>query len=57
MSAVSKKPANLAQALTGDANARVLVFHIDDVGMCHGANAAFLELMRAGQVTCGSIMD
>ena len=47
---------NLAQALTGDASARVLVLHIDDVGMCHGANAAFLELARSGNVTCGSIM-
>jgi len=47
---------SLAQALTGDANARVLVLHIDDVGMCHGANAAFLELSRSAGVTCGSIM-
>jgi chitin disaccharide deacetylase len=47
---------SLAQAITGDANARALVLHIDDVGMCHGANVAFLELARAGAVTCGSIM-
>jgi chitin disaccharide deacetylase len=47
---------SLAQAITGDANARVLVLHIDDVGMCHGANVAFLELARAGRVTCGSAM-
>jgi hypothetical protein len=47
---------SLARALTGDANARVLVLHIDDVGMNHGANSAFLELMRAGHVTCGSVM-
>jgi predicted glycoside hydrolase/deacetylase ChbG (UPF0249 family) len=47
---------SLALALTGDANARVLVLHVDDVGMCHGANAAFLDLMRSGNVTCGSIM-
>jgi hypothetical protein len=46
----------LAQAITGDANARVLVLHIDDVGMCHGANVAFLELARSGGVTCGSVM-
>ena len=48
--------ASLAHALTGDANARVLALHIDDVGMCHGANVAFLELSRAGGVTCGSVM-
>jgi chitin disaccharide deacetylase len=47
---------SLAQAITGDANARVLVLHIDDVGMCHGANVAFLELARGGGVTCGSVM-
>lgn len=47
---------SLTQAITGDANARVLVLHIDDVGMCHGANVAFLELARAGGVTCGSVM-
>jgi hypothetical protein len=46
----------LAQALAGDANGRVLVLHVDDVGMCHGANLAFLELSRAGAVTCGSVM-
>ena len=47
---------SIAQAITGDANARALVLHIDDVGMCHGANVAFLELARSRSVTCGSIM-
>ena len=47
---------SIAQALAGDANARALVLHIDDVGMCHGANVAFLELARSHSVTCGSIM-
>ena len=47
---------SIAQAITGDANARALVLHIDDVGMCHGANVAFLELARSHGVTCGSIM-
>lgn len=46
----------LSQALAGDADARALVLHVDDVGMCHGANVAFVELARAGGVTCGSIM-
>lgn len=47
---------SLAQALAGDASARLLAVHVDDVGMCHGANTAFLELFRAGAVTCGSVM-
>ena len=32
------------------------ILHADDVGMCHGANVAFLELARAGRLNCGSIM-
>ena len=53
-----KAPAHspLALALTGDATARVMAIHVDDVGMCHGANRAFIELSRAGGVTCGSVM-
>jgi hypothetical protein len=46
----------LARAITGNPDARVLVVHVDDVGMCHGANVAFLELARSGGVTCGSVM-
>ena len=45
-----------AQAVTGDEQGRAVVFHVDDVGMCHGANTAFLELSRSGGVTCGSVM-
>lgn len=33
-----------------------MVLHVDDVGMCHGANQAFLELFAAGTVTSGSVM-
>ena len=33
-----------------------VVVHIDDVGMCHGANRAYLELSAAGFVTSGSVM-
>lgn len=33
-----------------------LVIHADDVGMCHGANRAFLELSEFGTITAGSIM-
>ncbi len=33
-----------------------LVIHADDVGMCHGANCAFVELSHAGTITSGSVM-
>jgi YdjC-like protein len=35
---------------------RVVIFHADDVGMCHGANVAFEELSRRGAINCGSVM-
>jgi len=35
---------------------RILIPHLDDVGMCHGANRAMLELSKAGVLTCGSVM-
>lgn len=35
---------------------RTVMIHIDDVGMCHGANRAFLELSASGFATCGSVM-
>ncbi len=47
---------SISEAITGNAGARTLVVHVDDVGMCHGANVAFVELARSGAVTCGSIM-
>ena len=33
-----------------------LVIHADDVGMCHGANQAFVELSHFGTITSGSVM-
>lgn len=33
-----------------------VLLHADDVGMCHGANVAFLELSRSGALNCGSAM-
>jgi predicted glycoside hydrolase/deacetylase ChbG (UPF0249 family) len=33
-----------------------VVLHQDDVGMCHGANTAFVELFRRGTITSGSVM-
>jgi predicted glycoside hydrolase/deacetylase ChbG (UPF0249 family) len=37
-------------------DARVVVAHQDDVGMCHGANVAFKALAGKGFITCGSVM-
>jgi len=36
--------------------AESIVLHQDDVGMCHGANVAFLELSKLGSITSGSVM-
>lgn len=36
--------------------ARTAILHADDVGMCHGANTAFLDLARARAIDCGSVM-
>jgi predicted glycoside hydrolase/deacetylase ChbG (UPF0249 family) len=33
-----------------------VMLHIDDVGLCHGANLAFRELSRLGRCDCGSVM-
>ena len=30
--------------------------HVDDLGASHGANSAYLDLVRRGRVTCGSVM-
>lgn len=35
---------------------RRIVLHEDDVGMCHGANTAFLELVRLGACSSGAVM-
>jgi chitin disaccharide deacetylase len=35
---------------------RILISHADDVGMCHGANVAFMEGFGQGFVTTGSVM-
>jgi predicted glycoside hydrolase/deacetylase ChbG (UPF0249 family) len=33
-----------------------MVIHADDVGMCHGANRAFVELSHHGTIGAGSVM-
>jgi YdjC-like protein len=35
---------------------RLLIPHVDDVAVCHGANRAFVELAGLGFVTTGSVM-
>jgi hypothetical protein len=47
---------DLAVALGYSPQARVLIPHIDDVGVCHGANRAFAELAGQGFVTTASVM-
>jgi predicted glycoside hydrolase/deacetylase ChbG (UPF0249 family) len=42
--------------LGADPQRRAAILHADDVGMCHGANTAFLKLSRRGGLTCGSVM-
>ena len=43
-------------AATPVAESRKVVVHQDDIGMCHGANQAFLELTPRGIVRSGSVM-
>jgi chitin disaccharide deacetylase len=47
---------NILAPLGFSSHARVAIFHADDVGMCHGANAAFDELSRLGSITSGAVM-
>jgi chitin disaccharide deacetylase len=47
---------SLAAQLGYAADARLVIFHLDDVGMCHGSNRAMVELSAAGIVKSGSIM-
>jgi len=37
-------------------DARVVIVHADDVGMCHAANVAFWETQAVGIVTSGAVM-
>ncbi len=47
---------NLAQRLGYGPQERVVIWHADDLGMCHGANAAFIEQAPFGLTTCGAVM-
>ena len=46
----------LALRLGLPADAKVVIAHADDIGMCHGANVAFRDLCDRGFITCGSVM-
>jgi chitin disaccharide deacetylase len=35
---------------------RAIILHVDDLGMCHAGNQAFLHLATRGMATCGSVM-
>ncbi len=45
---------SLVAALGRTPGERLIVLHQGDVGLCHSANAAFVELFRRGGITCGS---
>ena len=45
-----------AERLGYAADARIVVVHADDIGMCHAANTGSFEALAAGPVTCGSLM-
>ncbi|MFO1066935.1 MAG: polysaccharide deacetylase family protein [Geminicoccaceae bacterium] len=47
---------SLAAKLGLPEDAKIVVGHQDDIGMCHGANMAFLDLVGKGVVTCSSVM-
>ncbi len=49
-------PNPLISKLGYDPDARLVIFHADDLGMCRGSNHAFLDLSAAGIVKSGSIM-
>ncbi|MEZ4732505.1 MAG: polysaccharide deacetylase family protein [Caldilineaceae bacterium] len=46
----------LVEQLGYEPDSRLVIFHADDVGMCHGSNQAYLELSDAGIVQTGSVM-
>ena len=47
---------SLAERLDLAPDARIVIPHQDDVGMCHGANTAFAAVAGQGFITAGSAM-
>jgi predicted glycoside hydrolase/deacetylase ChbG (UPF0249 family) len=49
-------PRKLSVKLGYPADARLLIIHIDDFGVCHSANAATIQALETGVATCASVM-
>ncbi len=49
-------PASAAPPIGTLHGLKSVIAHADDIGMCHGANAAFRALAGKGFITCGSVM-
>lgn len=47
---------SLAEVLGFTSDARVVIPHVDDVGMSHGHNLGFFEVLEAGVATSGSVL-
>lgn len=47
---------NTSERLGCASDARLLILHVDDLGLCHSINAAFIAAIGAGLVNSGSIM-
>lgn len=49
----------MAEGTAGQADStaqKVVIAHVDDIGMCHGANTAFAAVAGKGFITSGSVM-
>ncbi|MEW6235141.1 MAG: polysaccharide deacetylase family protein [Candidatus Omnitrophota bacterium] len=56
MSITNVQAQTVAERLGFPADAKLLIVHADDIGMCHAANAAFIESQETKIITCGSVM-
>ncbi len=52
----SDEEVTYAERLGWEKGSRVVIFHIDDVGLCYGANKASIEALTKGVATSCSIM-
>lgn len=52
----NSKAQTVAERLGYPKDARLLILHGDDIGMCHAANTSAIDALQKGIVTCGSIM-
>ncbi|MFB3785502.1 MAG: polysaccharide deacetylase family protein [bacterium] len=46
----------VAERLGYPQDARLLIVHADDIGMCHSSNVAFMEAAKGGSISAGSVM-